>query len=284
MDPDPAGRALAPGWLVALVDALPQPAAVFDAAGRRVVANARGGRLAPSPEQLAACFSGAAAPGPGRLVALPGELVLALTEVPSDGLLADIAHDLRTPLNNALGYISLVADGLANDLADVRRYAQAAQAAALELNDRLAVVLDLGRIRHGRLELRMERVAMAVAVAETADRLAGRAAARQLAIVAPEPAAEPVVLVDPVRLRQMLEILLLAAMERAGAGAVQLALDAAAGYARLVVTAPRVDAPERNGPALALAGELAAAMGGKITRRHDAPGADELTELILPVA
>jgi PAS domain S-box-containing protein len=81
--------------------------------------------------------------------------------------LASMSHELRTPLNTILGFSELLSEQNAGPLNDKqKRFLTHIQRDAGHLLELINDVLDLSKIEAGRLELRLEKFPMAVAVAE----------------------------------------------------------------------------------------------------------------------
>ena len=81
--------------------------------------------------------------------------------------LASMSHELRTPLNTILGFSELLSEQDAGPLNEKqKRFLTHIQHDASHLLELINDVLDLSKIEAGRLELRLEKFPMAVAVAE----------------------------------------------------------------------------------------------------------------------
>jgi len=81
--------------------------------------------------------------------------------------LASMSHELRTPLNTILGFSELLSEESAGALNEKqKRFLMHIQNDANHLLELINDVLDLSKIEAGRLELRLEKFSMAVAVAE----------------------------------------------------------------------------------------------------------------------
>jgi PAS domain S-box-containing protein len=81
--------------------------------------------------------------------------------------LASMSHELRTPLNTILGFSELLSEESAGPLNDKqKRFVAHVQRDAHHLLELINDILDLSKIEAGRLELRLEKFSMAVAVAE----------------------------------------------------------------------------------------------------------------------
>jgi PAS domain S-box-containing protein len=81
--------------------------------------------------------------------------------------LASMSHELRTPLNTILGFSELLSEESAGALNDKqKRFLTHIRRDASHLLELINDVLDLSKIEAGRLELRLEKFPMAVALAE----------------------------------------------------------------------------------------------------------------------
>ncbi len=119
--------------------------------------------------------------------------------------LSTMSHELRTPMNAIIGYAHLLLDGLDGPLspeqeADVRRITGAADRLLALIED----VLDLSRIEAGDLPVRLRTVVVADEVAAVRDDLRLVAEAKGVGFDVVLPADLPLLVADPVRLRQML--------------------------------------------------------------------------------
>jgi PAS domain S-box-containing protein len=97
--------------------------------------------------------------------------------------LASMSHELRTPLNTILGFSELLSEEHAGILNDKqKRFVTHIQGDANHLLELINDILDLSKIEAGRLELRLEPFAMAVAVAEVLTSIRPLAAAKNIAV------------------------------------------------------------------------------------------------------
>jgi len=219
-------------------------------------------------------------------------------------LLANLRHDLRTPLTVIAGYATALRDGTATG-ADAAR----AAAAIEEESERLARLVDemgaFERIRSGEDGLRPEQIDVPALLAATAARFAPQAesAGVQIAVNAGAVGATPAALdlaADRLALERMLGNLVTNAMTAVGrrgsvrleAGATSLARDGASvpavwlgviddgpgfppgGAARAFERFWRADparAGSGSGLGLAIVRELAAAHGGSVYAENVAP-------------
>lgn len=135
--------------------------------------------------------------------------------VAADELIEILAHDLRTPLTPARGYLQLLrrralADGREQDM----RYADQVALAHARLQRMIDALLDAGRLEQGIFALELRPVDLAALVRETVETL--RSPEADLTLRGPrELVAERV---DPERLRQALENLLANALAHAPDG------------------------------------------------------------------
>ena len=95
--------------------------------------------------------------------------------------LASMSHELRTPLNTILGFSELLSEESAGALNEKqKRFLTHIQRDAGHLLELINDVLDLSKIEAGRLELRLEAFAMAVAVAEVLTSIRPLAATKSI--------------------------------------------------------------------------------------------------------
>jgi protein-histidine pros-kinase len=119
--------------------------------------------------------------------------------------LANMSHELRTPLNAVIGFAELMHDGKAGPVAPLQlEFLIDILTSARHLLQLINDVLDLSKVEAGKLEFRLERVALRNLVSQVRDTLRGLALAKRIAItveVAPEVQE---VVADPARLKQIL--------------------------------------------------------------------------------
>lgn len=122
--------------------------------------------------------------------------------VAADELIAVLAHDLRTPLTPARGYLTLLRrDAQQAGRAQAVRYAEQVGVALDRVQRMIGALLDASRLEQGLFALALQPVDLVALVHEIADTL--RTPARPLCVQAPD-----VLIVeqaDPERLRQALE-------------------------------------------------------------------------------
>jgi signal transduction histidine kinase len=118
--------------------------------------------------------------------------------------MANMSHELRSPLNAIIGFSQLIFDGKVGPLTEFQkdamdRIVQSGNHLLQLVND----VLDLSRVEAGKLELRPQRISVALLVAEACDSMAAVAAEKCLRIEPRIPAQLDAV-VDPGRLKQII--------------------------------------------------------------------------------
>ncbi len=97
--------------------------------------------------------------------------------------LASMSHELRTPLNTILGFSELLSEENAGTLNEKqKRFLSHIQRDAGHLLELINDVLDLSKIEAGRLELRLEKFPMAVAVAEVLTSIRPLAATKGISL------------------------------------------------------------------------------------------------------
>ena len=228
---------------------------------------------------------------------------LARQEAWRRGLVADIAHDLRTPLSVMRSEIEAMQDGIqpADDAALARLHGEVLLLARLVTDLRVLSLAEGGALS---LDVQPAHVGIMLhALADTYARRAGEAGVTLTVQTAPDLS----VLADADRLRQTLQNLLDNALRYAAPGAVELSARAAGDHAALTVRdhgpgfAPdalsraferfyRADASRTRDPqgrassglGLAIARALTEAQGGTLEARNHPQGGAEFT-VTLPI-
>jgi signal transduction histidine kinase len=127
------------------------------------------------------------------------------TEKNRRALVADIAHELRTPLSNLRGYLEAINDGVvAPDEATIASLAEEAGALSHLVDD----LQELSLADAGALKLDLQTADITDIINATAAAVRPKAAARGLTVTATETPDLPPVSVDVHRIRQVLENLL----------------------------------------------------------------------------
>lgn len=129
--------------------------------------------------------------------------------------LANISHELRTPMNSIIGFSDMLLSGLYGDVPDKQRdrldrIRRNGRSLLMLIDD----LLDISKIEAGRLELSLETVSLVDELRAALEGAESQIAARglQLRIVVPETPLPPVT-ADSLRLRQIINNLLSNAMK-----------------------------------------------------------------------
>jgi signal transduction histidine kinase/CheY-like chemotaxis protein len=156
-------------------------------------------------------------------------LLAALREAESasrlkDAFLANVSHEMRTPLSAVIGYTDLLVRGPL-DGPSPRAFAQHAHAAGVHLLSVIEDILDISKMESGTFETRPApfRVARLLADVEATTRVSAQANGLRLEIQSPEDLPEYVVS-DAQRIRQILLNLLSNAVKFTEHGSVRLDL------------------------------------------------------------
>jgi len=152
---------------------------------------------------------------------------LAGVELPSRELIASIAHDMRTPLAGLHALLELMAGGADGPLTEAQRTRLQRLRASADCLTAIAEHLsDLSLLHDGRLTLSPGRVdlhdAAATAMCQVAPLARSRAVELRLALASELPPLRA----DAARLRQVIVLLLSAAVRHADGGVVELSAEA----------------------------------------------------------
>ena len=122
-----------------------------------------------------------------------------------DEFLAIMSHELRNPLNVILGYAELLlrSDEIKSS-AHLRRMADAVKRNAVAQSKLIRDLLDLSRLRSGKLELNRETVSPVVAIDHAIETVRMDAEAKGITIEVEAPNEAVFVEADPVRLEQVI--------------------------------------------------------------------------------
>jgi signal transduction histidine kinase len=219
--------------------------------------------------------------------------------------LANLSHELKTPLTSLLGFSQALVDGSLKSDADRQRAAAIVHEESERVLRMAQELLDLARVEAGSIALNITAVDLGGQLQQGLEIVRRRADARDLTIAIDVPADIPPVGADPERLHQVLDNVFDNAVKYAPAGStVSVAVSVGSGVVETVVSNPagehgpdpermfdrfyRAD-PSRSGAAggvglgLAISRELTLAMNGRLWADVDTEGSLRL-HLILPMA
>ena len=122
-----------------------------------------------------------------------------------DEFLAIMSHELRNPLNVILGYAELLLRmEEIKESPNLKRMADAVKRNAMAQSKLIRDLLDLSRLRSGKLELNRETVSPVASIENAIETVRMDAAAKQIAIEVTAPDDLLFVKADPVRLEQII--------------------------------------------------------------------------------
>jgi signal transduction histidine kinase len=138
--------------------------------------------------------------------------------------LANMSHDLRSPLNSILGFSSLLLRGVDGTLdAEQREMIETIASAGKDLLQQIDGILDMARIEARRIELQAEAVPLAPMISRAVQKARARGSEHIAYSIETVPGL-PTAFVDPRHIVQALENLLLFAGKRMGAGTIAVKL------------------------------------------------------------
>ena len=219
--------------------------------------------------------------------------------------LANLSHELKTPLTSLIGFSQALVDGSLKSDAERARAATIVHEESERVLRMSQELLDLARVEAGSISLHIAPVDLGGQLQQELEIVRQRADARDLRITLDVPANIPPVAADAERLHQVLDNLLDNAVKYApAASTVTVAVSVAGSSVETIVSNPagahkpdperiferfyRAD-PSRSAAAggvglgLAISRELAAAMNGRLWADIDAEGNLRM-HLRLPVA
>ncbi|MBK9756615.1 MAG: HAMP domain-containing histidine kinase [Nannocystis sp.] len=140
--------------------------------------------------------------------------------------LANMSHDLRSPLNSILGFSTLLLRGVDGELdLDQREMVETIANAGKDLLHQIDAILDMARIEARRIELQAEPVPLAPLISRAVQKARTRASDQIHYSIETAPGL-PTAFVDPRHMVQALENLLLFAGKRLPAGTIAIKLRA----------------------------------------------------------
>jgi len=220
---------------------------------------------------------------------------------------ANVTHEIRTPLTAIIGYIETLQHGTVQDREQTDRFLQTAHNNALRLNRLVDDLLTLSNIEMGEIKMQFREVAVAEIIGEVLKTVAPQAAAKKITLAVDFPEGVPAVLADRDRVFQIfLNILDNAVKFTPEGGAIKITTaqkDAETVAVRIADTGigiPKNDLPrlgERfyrvektrsrdsggTGLGLSIVKHLMAAHGGRV-EIDSAPGQGTTVSLFFPVS
>lgn len=149
--------------------------------------------------------------------------------------LANISHELRTPIQSIMGYIDLVAEQLEySEFAPLTDDLQRSQRNAERLLQMINSLLDVAKIEAGRLELHLVPVRCSALISQSTELIRPLLADNQLQLELPEP--DVMLEVDEEKLVQVLVNLLSNACKFTHAGQIKLTVQPAPPHCQFIVT------------------------------------------------
>ncbi len=132
--------------------------------------------------------------------------------------LANVSHELKTPLTSIQGFAQAIQDGAAGDSASIRKSATIIYDEATRMNRMVGELLDLARIESGQIVMRREAVQLDQLLQNVIERLALRAQEGGVALYADIAAGLPAIVGDGDRLAQVFSNLIDNALKHTPSG------------------------------------------------------------------
>ena len=118
--------------------------------------------------------------------------------------IANMSHELRTPLNAIIGFSDMLATKTVTNPEKVVQYSQYIQQAAEHLLALINGILDVSKIQAGKLSVDLEPVALANVLDQCLFITDAKAKEKNIAVESHTSERVPLILADPLRLKQIL--------------------------------------------------------------------------------
>ncbi len=184
---------------------------------------------------------------------------------------AQMSHDLRTPLNSIIGFSDVLRTGILGPIAQARQaeYVEYINLSGHHLLELIDDLLDLARIEAGRVEIRPEPIEIAPFIEHRLRMVAPKAAEKAMTLSDDATAAPPVIAADRKVLRRIIDNLLSNAVKYTPPGGrvnVRVWADHAATHIEVADSGPGI--PEHEVP------RMFAAFGRsrEAARKHEGTG------------
>ncbi|MHB1361035.1 MAG: GAF domain-containing protein [Thermoleophilia bacterium] len=140
--------------------------------------------------------------------------------------LANMSHELRTPLNSIIGFSKLILDGLDGGINDEQRNdLTIVHSNGLELLRLIDDLLSLAKLEAGRINLALEETRPELLLEEAVRNMLPAAGQKGLKVESSFPQDLEPVLLDPGKIRQVLQNLLGNAIKFSEAGRIEVAIE-----------------------------------------------------------
>ena len=120
---------------------------------------------------------------------------------------ANVSHEIKTPLTNILGYAETLRGGAMDDRAAASRFLEKIEGNAVQLKNLVDDILKLSEIESERMEIQAESLSLREIVAEVLDQSQQGIEAKEIQVLN-RTSAELQILADPKSIRQILRNLI----------------------------------------------------------------------------
>jgi signal transduction histidine kinase len=126
-----------------------------------------------------------------------------------DEFLSHVSHELRSPLTAIYQFATIIADGLAGPTSSEQSgHLETIVRNTRQLKSMIDDLLEVARVQAGKLTIEPQCIRLDEAIHYSVETLRGNAAKKSISLIVDTPRELPTVYADPIRLRQILNILL----------------------------------------------------------------------------